>query len=238
MAQDLDVAQLADPEGREGVEHGRDRAAPALPVRCRTSQNIARPVSGNVASQTRLWARSDAGAREAREADQRHEPEEMLRVGERPAVRVKHVGVEEPEGRRPERVHVPREDPRGEERIAQIDDRRAEARGRRPREDDRDRRQQEEDADALPHARAPSACEGRRVDGVPADPGPTCAPRCQSRARDTGRRQRRRASEPSTAPRRARDGAVSRAAVRAASGSTAGWRTRTADAGDRPAGSG
>ena len=162
MAQDLDVAQLAYPEGREGVEQGRDRGSAGLAGEVPDQPEHREAGQRKRGEPDEIVREEHAGAREAREADERHEPEEVLRVGERPAVRVKHVGVEEPEGRRPERVHVPREDPRGEERIAQIDDRRAEARGGRPREDDRDRRQKEEDADALPPRSPPFSCEGRR----------------------------------------------------------------------------
>ncbi len=101
MAQDLDVAQLADPEGREGVEHGRDRRGAGLAREVPHQPEHREAGQREGGEPDEIVGEEDAGTREAREADERHEPQEMLRVGERPAVRVEHVGVEEPEGRRP-----------------------------------------------------------------------------------------------------------------------------------------
>jgi hypothetical protein len=123
VAQDLDVPQLTDAEGCERVEQSRDRGRAGLAREPSHQPEHREPGQRERREPDEVVGEEHARAGKARGPHQRHEPEERLRVREGPAMRVKHVGVEEAEGRRLERVHVPREDPGGEERIAQIDDR-------------------------------------------------------------------------------------------------------------------
>ena len=193
VAQHLDVAELAESEVRKGVEDRRHRGRPGMAGEMPHSQNMANPVSGNVASQTRLWARSARAPREARRCHQGQQPHEMLCVGERPAVRVKHVGVEEPERCGRQRVDVPREDPGRQEGVTGVD-------ATEPRwaaaghvRTTASAAEKQEDERALASA-TPGAWRGVPWSGWATGDPPGASPGCQPRAWYSRRQRRRRAS--------------------------------------------
>ena len=172
VAQHLDVVQLAEPEVREGVEHRCHRGRPRVARQVPHQPEHGQPGQGERGEPDEVVGQEHAGPQEAREGDERHEPEEVVGIDQRPAVRVKDVRVQEPERRRRQRVDVPREDPRRQEGVAQIDDHRAEVRRGRPRQDDGQRGEQQEHERALARASPPARGGVRVARAGPRRPGP------------------------------------------------------------------
>ena len=158
VAQELDVAELAEAIRREGVEdrgHGR---RPGVRREVAHQPEHGEAGEGKRPEQDEVVSDERTGAGAARREDQRDQPQEMLGVGEGPAVRVEHVGVEEPQGGALEGVDVPSQDPRRQDRVAEIGHGGVEAAGEGPGQEHREGDEEGDDGQALaggPHADRP-----------------------------------------------------------------------------------
>ncbi len=150
VAQHLDVPELAESEVREGVDHGRHRGGARVTREVSDEPEHGQAGQGKCREPDQVVGQERPRAREARRADEGDQAQEVLGVGEGPAVGMKHVGVEEPERCRRQGVDVPRQDPRRQEGIPQVGHGGRKVRGGGPGQGDREGREDHPDEDALP----------------------------------------------------------------------------------------
>ena len=138
----LQVAECGDSVGEAGEDHtGQEggRNAPRVPA----DEQIRPPAAENEAEQIREVVGDDRLAGEPHHREHsRGGAEQMLGIGQRVGQREEDARIEQARRVHGERVHVPREDPRVQQRIADVaGNRRVQVQPQRVRDDERQQRE-------------------------------------------------------------------------------------------------
>ena len=115
---DVQVPELPEAEGREGIEEGRREGARPIPAPVEYVSPHREARQDEAREERRLVREDGVPGREVDRPEEGHVAEHVLRAGERRSCRVEGVGVEEAGRMRHERVRVPREHPHGEVQVA------------------------------------------------------------------------------------------------------------------------
>src|SRR5207249_281736 len=120
VAQQVDVTQVPEAVVGERVEEARDGPGARVARELTDEPEHRQPGQGKRGDEDRVVNQDRPAAGEADRPGERDQAEEVLRVGERPPVRMEDRRVEELTRGVTERVEVPREDPGREERIPEV----------------------------------------------------------------------------------------------------------------------